>query len=196
MFSTLTSTDLALIAFAYLLGSVPSAIVVSRVFNLQDPRRHGSGNPGATNMLRTGHRTAAILTLIGDLAKGYLPVYVAIQLELQSINIGLVGLAAIIGHLLPIFYQFRGGKGVATSLGACLGFSLYLGLAQMICWVIVVGLSRTSSIAALTTALVTPALGFFLAPQYSLACLLIALLMFYRHRSNLQNLLKGNEHRL
>ncbi|MEH6812828.1 MAG: glycerol-3-phosphate 1-O-acyltransferase PlsY [Motiliproteus sp.] len=196
MFSTLTSTDLALIAFAYLLGSVPSAIVVSRVFNLQDPRRHGSGNPGATNMLRTGHRTAAILTLIGDLAKGYLPVYVAIQLELQSINIGLVGLAAIIGHLLPIFYQFRGGKGVATSLGACLGFSLYLGLAQMVCWVIVAGVSRTSSIAALTTALVTPVLGFFLAPQYSLACLLVALLMIYRHRSNLQNLLKGNEHRL
>ncbi len=152
MFSTLTSTDLTLIAFAYLIGSVSSAIMVSRMFNLQDPRNHGSCNPGATNMLRTGHRTAAILTLTGDLAKGYLPVYLAIQLQLHPLSIGLVGLAAVMGHLLPVYFQFRGGKGVATSLGVCLGFSVLLGLAQMFCWLTVAWLFRTSSIAALSTA--------------------------------------------
>lgn len=196
MFSTLTSTDLTLIAFAYILGSVSSAILVSRIFKLKDPRQHGSGNPGSTNMLRTGHRTAAILTLIGDITKGYLPVYLAFRLELQPSSIGLIGLAAILGHLLPLFFQFRGGKGVATSLGACLGFSLSLGAAQIICWLSVAWLFKTSSIAALMTALLTPALCFLLAPQFTLPGIIIALLMIYRHRSNLQNLLKGKEHRL
>ncbi|MCW8886688.1 MAG: glycerol-3-phosphate 1-O-acyltransferase PlsY [Motiliproteus sp.] len=196
MFHTLTSTDLLAITFAYLLGSISSAVLVSRLFALEDPRRHGSGNPGATNMLRTGNRTAALLTLFGDLTKGYIAVYLAVQLELSNTAVGLVALAAVIGHLLPLFFKFKGGKGVATTLGVCLAFSPWLGLSQILIWLPVAALSRTSSVAALATALMTPLLSYWLIPSQTIICTSIAALMIARHHRNLKNLINGQEHRL
>ncbi len=196
MLSTFTSTDLLLIAAAYLLGSVSSAILVGRLLGLGDPRAQGSGNPGATNMLRTGNRLAAGLTLSGDLLKGYLPVYLASQLQLSSVSIGLIGMAAVLGHLFPLFFQFRGGKGVATTLGVCLGFSLPLGLLQISCWLLTLALFRISSVAALVTALLTPLLCYWLVADLLWITSLICLLVVYRHRRNLINLLQGQETRL
>ncbi len=191
-----TSTDLLLIAGAYLLGSVSSAILVSRLLGLDDPRAHGSGNPGATNMLRTGHKPAAMFTLCGDMLKGYAPVWLATQLNLSATSVGLVGLAAVIGHLFPLFFQFRGGKGVATTLGVCLAFSPWLGLCQISSWLLLTLIFRISSLSALVTAILTPLFCYWLAPTWLLVCSLICLLMIIRHRSNLISLLHGREHRL
>ncbi|OMH32149.1 glycerol-3-phosphate 1-O-acyltransferase PlsY [Motiliproteus sp. MSK22-1] len=196
MLSTFASTDLILVTLAYLLGSISSAILFGRLLGFGDPRLQGSGNPGATNMLRTGSRLAAILTLFGDTLKGYLPVLLAIQLSLSPLSIGLVGLAAFIGHLFPVFFQFRGGKGVATALGVFLGFDLLLGIIQLLCWLTVLAIFRISSLAAIATALITPVLCYWLLPDYLSVCGFICLLLIFRHRTNLISLVKGTEHQL
>ena len=187
---------------AYLLGSVSFAIVVSRLFRLEDPRTFGSGNPGATNVLRTGNKLAATLTLLGDCAKGWLAVALAVyfseRLQLDSVGIALIAFAVFAGHLWPVFFRFKGGKGVATALGVLLGLNPVLGIATLVTWLIVARATRYSSVAALVAAVFAPfyyALLFGVHPEW-LAILIMSALLVYRHRGNIANLLAGKESRI
>ena len=193
-----------LIPVAYLLGSISFAVVVSRVMGLPDPYTHGSKNPGATNVLRTGNKVAAALTLIGDAAKGWLAVTIA-RIVLgdpsqTSVNIllGLVAIAVFVGHLYPIFHRFKGGKGVATAAGILFAINWALGLATLGTWLIVAVFMRYSSLAALCAAVFAPIYFTFLfgLQPMGLAILIMSALLIYRHRSNIQNLLNGTETRL
>lgn len=190
--------DIALLLAAYLLGSIATAIVVSRMLGLPDPRTIGSGNPGATNVLRSGNRKAALATLLGDLSKGLVPVLIARALELSDAAIMLTGLAAIIGHIFPIFFRFKGGKGVATALGVLLGISPLLGLLTLAAWLLVAITLRYSSLAALVASLMAPiltwALGMDLA--YIIGVAGMSALLIYRHRANIQRLMSGTESRI
>lgn len=186
------------IVFAYLLGSLSFAVLVSRAFGLPDPRTHGSGNPGATNMLRTGRKGAALLTLLGDLAKGWLAVWLVAWAAQRGLVAGWASLAAalavLLGHMYPVFFGFRGGKGVATALGVLLAMSPVLGLAVAGVWLAVFALLRISSLAALTAALAAPLLGWWwLGPQQAWALLGLAALIIWRHRANIRRLLAGEE---
>ncbi len=180
---------------AYLLGSLATAIFVSRALRLPDPRRAGSNNPGATNVLRLGGKKAAALTLLGDLLKGLLPVLAARLVGFPAWGFALVALATFLGHLYPLYFRFRGGKGVATTLGILLALSPYLGLASLAVWLLVFAASRVSSLAALVATLSTPIFAWFLLPQESLRLLVIvlALWVLWRHRSNIRRLLGGKE---
>jgi glycerol-3-phosphate acyltransferase PlsY len=187
---------------AYLLGSVSFAVLVSKIFRLDDPRTYGSKNPGATNVLRSGNKLAAVLTLLGDCAKGWLAVWLAIrfdqQLGLGDAGIAAVALAVFVGHLWPVFFRFNGGKGVATALGVLLGLNPILGLATLITWLVVVYAFRYSSLAALIAALFAP---FYYALLFGtdiklLAVLVMSALLIYRHGKNIGNLLAGKESRL
>ncbi len=187
---------------AYLIGSVSFAVVVSRAFSLPDPHSYGSGNPGATNVLRTGNKLAAALTLAGDALKGVLAVLMARALSGEDGATGLVvplaALAAFAGHLFPVFHGFRGGKGVATAAGVLLALNLWLGLGTLATWLIIAVFFRISSLAALVAALSAPFLAFGL---YGLApvtaCMVpIALLLMLRHRANIARLLAGTEPRI
>lgn len=188
-------TQAAFILLAYLLGSISFGILVSRAFGLPDPRTVGSGNPGATNVLRSGKKLPAILTLLGDAAKGWLAVFLAQHYGLQDGYICLVGLAAFIGHLYPVFCGFKGGKGVATALGVLLAFSGCLGLSVLIVWAIAFIIWRYSSLAALIAAGIAPISAWFLLPYkgYAATALILALLLIWRHTSNIQKLLDGSE---
>ena len=193
-----------LIPLAYLLGSISFAVVVSRAMGLPDPYTHGSKNPGATNVLRTGNKVAAALTLIGDAAKGWLAVTLARAVlgdpSQASVNIllGLVAIAVFIGHLYPIFHRFRGGKGVATAAGILFAINWALGLATLGTWLIVAVFMRYSSLAALCAAVFAPIYFTFLfgVQLMGLAILIMSALLIYRHRSNIRNLLNGTETRL
>lgn len=187
---------------AYLLGSVSFAVLVSKVFRLADPRTYGSKNPGATNVLRSGNKLAAVLTLLGDCAKGWLAVWLAIKFD-QQLGLGDAGIAAIalgvfVGHLWPVFFRFAGGKGVATALGVLLGLNPILGLATLITWLVVAYAFRYSSLAALLSALFAP---FYYTLLFGtdiklLAVLVMSGLLIYRHSKNIGNLLAGKESRL
>ncbi len=193
-----------LIPVAYLLGSISFAVAVSRAMGLPDPYTHGSKNPGATNVLRTGNRVAAALTLIGDSAKGWVAVTMARGVlgdpSQESVNIlvGLVALAVFVGHLYPVFHRFKGGKGVATACGILFAISGVLGLATLGTWLIVAIFMRYSSLAALCAAVFAPLYFTFLfgAQPMGLAILAMSLLLIYRHRSNIRNLMNGTETRL
>jgi glycerol-3-phosphate acyltransferase PlsY len=187
---------------AYLLGSVSFAIVVSKVFRLADPRTFGSGNPGATNVLRTGNKLAAALTLLGDCVKGVIPVALAVyydeQLGLGDAGVAVVSFAVFAGHLWPLFFRFKGGKGVATALGVLLGLQPVLGIATLITWVVIAYAFRYSSLAALISALFAP---FYYTLLFGLdakgfAVLLMSALLIWRHRKNIGNLLSGKESRI
>ena len=189
------------IVVAYLIGSLSFAVIVSRLFGLPDPRKHGSGNPGATNMLRTGRKSAAALTLIGDMAKGGLAVYLAryfgAQYGMEMVATYGAAVAVFLGHLYPVFFSFKGGKGVATALGVLLAISPWLGLATLASWLIVFSLTRISSLAALTAATLAPILGAYLiggALPVAALCIISALI-FWRHRANIRRLLAGEEGR-
>ncbi len=184
------------IVIAYLLGSLSTAILVSKVMGLPDPRTTGSGNPGATNVLRTGGKKAAILTLLGDVAKGWLPVFVVLQLDLfPGWAVGLVGLAAFLGHLFPAFYQFRGGKGVATALGVILALHPLSGALTVLTWLLVAAIGRYSSLAALVAAALAPIylVLFGIDPWIVTAVAAMAVLLFIRHDSNIRRLMRGEE---
>ena len=187
----------AFIAAAYLLGSISFGILISRAFGLPDPRTVGSGNPGATNVLRSGKKLAATLTLLGDMAKGWLAVWLALHYGMLMWVVSAVGIAVIWGHLYPIFYGFKGGKGVATALGVMLAISLWLGLAAVITWALVFAVSRYSSLASIAAATLAPIYAYFLlgAPykDYVWMTLALSLLLIWRHRSNIQKLLAGSE---
>jgi glycerol-3-phosphate acyltransferase PlsY len=191
-------TSLLLISMAYLLGSLSTAVLVSKAFGLPDPREQGSGNPGATNVLRLGGKKAAILTLLGDALKGFVPVVVANLMGMNPLIVGLVGLAAFLGHLYPVFFGFKGGKGVATALGVMSGFFWGLGLAVLATWIGVAALTRYSSLAALVAAALAPLYVWFMLGHLalSLLTLLLAALLFWRHRANIQRLIHGEESRI
>ena len=193
-----------LIPLAYLLGSVSFAVVVSKAMGLPDPYTHGSKNPGATNVLRTGNKLAAVLTLLGDAAKGWVAVTIARVVlgdpasESNNMLLGLVTIAVFLGHLYPIFHGFKGGKGVATAAGILFAISWVLGLATLGTWLIVAFFMRYSSLAALSAATFAPLYFTFLfgVQPMSLAILVMSLLLIYRHRSNIRNLMNGTETRL
>lgn len=187
---------------AYLLGSVSFAVVVSRLFGLADPRSYGSGNPGATNVLRSGSKAAAIVTLIGDAAKGAVAVWLVRHFGpgfgVGELGVALAGLAVFIGHLYPVFFGFRGGKGVATYLGALLALSGWAGLAACGTWLLVALLLRYSSLASLCAAVIAPVvLWFFTASAgVSVVVAVMSALMIERHRQNIANLRAGKERRI
>jgi len=179
---------------AYCIGSISSAVLVSRGLHLPDPRTAGSQNPGTTNVLRLGGKKAAILTLLGDALKGFLAVFTASYFDLSDTVIGFVSIAVVLGHLYPVFFKFKGGKGVATALGVAFGLSGSIGLLFLVTWGIVVGIFRISSLGALVTAFLAPFYVFFIKDTtLALAMLIISLLIFWRHRSNIQRLIKGIE---
>ncbi len=193
-----------LIPLAYALGSISFAVVVSKAMGLPDPYTHGSKNPGATNVLRTGNKLAAVLTLLGDAAKGWVAVTIARAVlgdpasESNNLLLGLVTIAVFLGHLYPIFHGFKGGKGVATAAGILFAISWVLGLATLGTWLIVAFFLRYSSLAALSAATFAPLYFTFLfgLQPMGLAILVMSLLLIYRHRSNIRNLMNGTETRL
>jgi glycerol-3-phosphate acyltransferase PlsY len=195
------NTLLAMLA-AYLLGSISFAVVVSKMFRLSDPRTYGSKNPGATNVLRSGNKAAAVLTLLGDGAKGWLAVWLTVkfgdQFGLGDTAVALVTLAVFLGHLWPVFFKFVGGKGVATALGVLLGINPWLGLATLVTWLVIVYAFRYSSLGALIAAIFAPfyyGLLFGSDPKL-LAIFVMSGLLIYRHGANIGNLMQGKESRL
>ncbi len=190
--------DYFLPPLAYCFGSVSSAIIVCRLMGLTDPRSTGSHNPGATNVLRIGGKKAAVITLISDVLKGLIPVLVARELTASALTVALVGMAAFLGHLYPLFYRFKGGKGVATACGVYLGASGVLILILFIVWMTVAVLFRYSSLAALTAATLAPLIVLWLLPDPWLLVmsLIIAALLFWRHRENITRLLAGTESKI
>jgi glycerol-3-phosphate acyltransferase PlsY len=189
----------AVIVAAYLIGSVSFAVVVSKLCGLPDPHSYGSGNPGATNVLRTGNKAAALLTLFGDGVKGFAAVAIAYHLGASwgdaSLATAGAAVAVFIGHLYPVFHRFAGGKGVSTAAGIAFGLSWQLGLAALVVWLAVAFAFRFSSLAAIVAAIATPPLGFYFLGNGPEACALIpiALLLLWRHRGNIRKLLAGNE---
>ena len=190
-------TALAIVA-AYLLGSVPFAMIASKVFGLADPRTYGSGNPGATNVLRSGNKKAALFTLIGDALKGAVAVIVAQQLGFTNTQIGLVALAVFIGHLYPIFLKFKGGKGVATAAGVLLALNPLLGLAVAGTWIFVAFVSRYSSLAAVLAAVLAPVYQVLMhgGNGTTLVVGIIAMALIGKHWQNLQRLMAGQESKI
>lgn len=187
-----------LVPAAYLLGSVSSAVIVSRLFSLPDPREEGSKNPGATNVLRLGGKKAAIITLLGDALKGLIPVLIAKALNAGPEVVGLVGLSAFVGHLFPVFFGFKGGKGVATALGVLSGFGWLVGLSVLATWIAVAYVSRFSSLAALVAAVLAPGYVWLWVGSPVLAGItgVMTGLLLWRHESNIKRLLKGEESRI
>ena len=187
---------------AYLVGSISFAIISSKLFSLPDPRSYGTGNPGATNVLRSGRKAAAALTLFGDAAKGWLAVFVAMQFatpdEQGAVLIAAVALAVFIGHLFPVFLRFKGGKGVATALGVLLALNVWLGLCVFVTWLVVAFAFRYSSLAALTASAGAPvyAMAINLPLEWVLATGIMSLLLFWRHKKNIKNLLAGTEEKI
>ena len=186
---------LAVVA-AYLLGSISFAIVVSRAMRLPDPRSYGSGNPGATNVLRTGKKLAAVLTLAGDAGKGFLAVLLAVLYLPEAAPLAAV--AVFLGHLYPVFYRFKGGKGVATAAGVLLGLDPWLGLGTIATWVVIAVFFRYSSLAALISALFAPLFAWFisLSDLHVAVVTIIAALLIWRHRENIARLAAGQETRI
>ena len=189
------------VLMAYLIGSISFAVVVSKLMGLPDPHSYGSGNPGATNVLRTGSKAAAVLTLLGDAAKGYVAVILArvlVGVDIDSWVLPTVTVAAFLGHVFPVFHGFKGGKGVATALGILLAINWVLGLTTLSTWLIVAVFLRYSSLAALIAALFAPVYFVFLfgIQPMALAIFLMSALLIWRHRSNIKNLLNGTEGRL
>jgi len=190
---------IGLVIAAYLLGSVSSAIVVCRLLGLPDPRTRGSGNPGATNVLRVGGKKAAAVTLVGDMLKGLVAVLIARWLGQGPHVLALAGLAAFFGHLYPVFFGFKGGKGVATALGVLFGFSWLAGLATAASWLLVAATLRISSVSALTAMALAPIYVWWLTGErhwLAAASVVMTAVMFWRHRQNIVNLLQCKESRI
>ncbi len=184
---------------AYLIGSISFAVLASKAFGLPDPRTFGSKNPGATNVLRTGKKLAAAVTLLGDGAKGWLAVFLALKLApvygLDETAVAASAIAVFLGHAYPVFFGFHGGKGVATALGILLAFNPWLGLATLATWLLAAYMWRISSLSALIAAALAPLYGWVLLQSGMLkaAVLLVSLLLIWRHKSNIRNLLSGKE---
>ena len=194
--------DALIVAGAYLIGSISFAVLVSRLFSLPDPHTYGSKSPGATNVLRTGNKLAAALTLIGDAGKGLVAVVLAKAITGEDIGTSLVvplaGLAAFVGHLFPVFHRFQGGKGVATAAGVLVGYDVWLGAGTLATWLIIAIFFRISSFAAIVAAVFAPVFAFWLFGVRPLmwVTIPIALLVMVRHRANIERLLAGTEPRI
>ncbi len=195
------------VVLAYLIGSLSFAVVVSRLMGLADPRSYGSNNPGATNVLRSGNKLAALLTLLLDAVKGWLPVYAVVHFGaaygLGQGSVAMVALAAFLGHVWPVFFRFQGGKGVATAAGVLFGIEPLLGLATMCTWLIVAFFSRYSSLAALASAVFAPAYYFlghrlvwYADDAVLLAAVAMSAMLIWRHQSNIGKLMRGEESRI
>ncbi|MDP2227436.1 MAG: glycerol-3-phosphate 1-O-acyltransferase PlsY [Moraxellaceae bacterium] len=180
---------------AYLLGSVSTAIIVCRLLGLPDPRTEGSHNPGTTNVLRLGGKGPAVLTLIGDMLKGVVPVLIALHFKLEPAVVSAVGLAAFLGHLYPVFFRFEGGKGVATALGVLVALHWPLGLAVMGLWVVAFAATRISSLGAIVGFVAAPFMAWQMVPAYMLGIVGMSLLLLARHKPNIIALAKGEERR-
>ena len=187
--------DYIFIIASYLIGSLSSAIIVCKIMGLPDPRNEGSGNPGATNVLRFGGKKAAAITLTGDMVKGLIPVLIVKTLGANALVVSLVGLASFLGHLYPVFFQFKGGKGVATMLGVMFGFSWWIGLATAGTWLFMAKIVKISSLSALVaTALAPVYVWYWFNTTASIAVTVVmTVILFWRHRSNITNLVKGTE---
>ena len=184
-----------LTVFSYLIGSANSSIILSRIFKIQDPRNYGSKNPGATNILRTGNKILAATILVIDILKGFLPVLIAYYFFENKFYIQIIGIIAVIGHIFPIFYSFRGGKGVATALGGVLGFDLVLGLICLITWLITAYLFRYSALSAIVTFTFLPIYSWFSYESLAITSLYLALsiVVIYKHKKNIKNLINNEE---
>ena len=182
----------------YLAGSIPFAVVVSRVMGLADPRTYGSGNIGATNVLRSGHRIAALLTLVGDAGKGWAAVLVARMLGADDVLLAVVAVAAFLGHVFPVWLRFRGGKGVATAAGVLIALDWRMGLAVIVAWLTIAVVSRYSSLAAIVAAVFAPVAAWYfgVSPAVLAAVAVMSVVLIARHRANIAKLLRGEESRI
>lgn len=199
----MTTIAFAFVLAAYLIGSLSFAVIVSRAMGMADPRSYGSGNPGATNVLRSGKKLAAVLTLLGDGLKGWVAVALAAhfapQYGLGEQVIAICAIAVLVGHMWPVFFGFKGGKGVATAVGVLFGFNLWLALAAVATWLFVALVLRISSLSALIAAVLSPVYAFFILGPHSVyfgTCIVIAFLVVRRHKSNILNLLGGQESKI
>ncbi|VAW69178.1 Acyl-phosphate:glycerol-3-phosphate O-acyltransferase PlsY (EC 2.3.1.n3) [hydrothermal vent metagenome] len=189
---------IAFALFSYLLGSVSTAIITCKLMGIADPRTVGSNNPGATNVLREGGKKAAIITLLGDMIKGLIPVLIAVITDMPENIIAAAGLAAFLGHLYPLYYGFQGGKGVATIIGVLMGIHWQLGLATIGIWLAMAFTLRYSSLSALVAASSAPALAWYITQSNMITAsvTIMAALLIWRHRSNIQNLIAGKENKI
>lgn len=187
--------DIIMIIAAYLMGSLSAAILVSKIMGLPDPRTDGSKNPGATNVLRLGSKKGAALTLLGDMLKGLIPILIAHALNMNYQVIALTAFAAFLGHLYPVFFGFKGGKGVATALGVFIGIHWLLGLAVIATWLIVAFITRYSSLSALVACGLAPVYVYYITGSQELVIMnvILSAILYWRHRGNIRNLLNGTE---
>ena len=190
--------EAAFIVAAYLLGSLSSAIIVCRLMGLPDPRTVGSGNPGATNVLRLGGKKAAAITLFGDMLKGFVPTLAAVLAGLAPAVVALVALAAFLGHLYPLFFRFQGGKGVATALGVLLGFHWMVGGATVATWLVTAAITRISSLSALVAMALAPGYIWWVSGAWepTAAMALMTVMLYWRHRENIRRILSGEEKKI
>ncbi|MEW8254343.1 MAG: glycerol-3-phosphate 1-O-acyltransferase PlsY [Candidatus Thiodiazotropha taylori] len=188
----------SIVVIAYLLGSISSAIIVCRLMGLPDPRSQGSNNPGATNVLRIGGKKAAAITLFGDMVKGLIPMLIAHLFDAPPLYLALTGLAAFLGHLYPVFFSFKGGKGVATALGVQFGLHWGVGLAVALVWLFTAKVVNISSLSALISMALAPVIVWLIwpAPELIVMQIVISAILFWRHRSNITNLISGAEDKI
>ncbi|MEP1444801.1 MAG: glycerol-3-phosphate 1-O-acyltransferase PlsY [Paraglaciecola sp.] len=192
----MTALTILIFACTYLVGSISSAILVCRLFKLGDPRAQGSGNPGATNVLRLGGKLPAIFVLTFDVLKGTVPVWASYYLGLEPINLAFVAVMACLGHMYPLFFGFSGGKAVATAFGAILPLGLDLAAILIVTWVIVARLTHYSSLAAIVAVSLAPFFTWLLKPEYSFPVAILSLLIVLRHKDNIIRLLRGRESKI
>ncbi len=181
---------------AYLMGSISSAVLICKLWRLPDPRLNGSKNPGATNVLRLGGKLPAVLVLMADILKGTIPVWTGYFLKIEPTWLGIIAVAACLGHIFPVFFHFKGGKGVATALGAIAPIGFTLMLALIATWLAIATLSGYSSVAAIVTAVLAPVYTYFIKPIYTLPVSFLTILIVVRHKDNILRLLKGQEPKL
>jgi len=195
---TLEPVYLLYALFGYLFGSISTAIITCKLMRLQDPRSVGSNNPGATNVLRHGGKKAAIITLLGDMLKGFIPVFVVQQFSTDVLAFALVGTGAFLGHLYPLYFRFKGGKGVATFYGVLLGFDWLTGVSALLVWLGMAALFRISSLSALVSALTAPAIVWYFTQSKILivTTALLTLFIYWKHRTNIQDILQGKEEKI
>jgi glycerol-3-phosphate acyltransferase PlsY len=186
------------VIISYLIGSISSAILVCKLMGLSDPRTQGSGNPGATNVLRLGGKKAAGITLLGDLLKGFIPVLIGTWLGFNALTLALIAFAAFLGHLFPVFFRFKGGKGVATALGCLLALSWPAGLCWIATWFVVALCFRYSSLASLSASILMPFYMQYFTRNFTYTCVIAAMsvMLIWRHEGNIRKLLRGEENQL
>ncbi len=188
--------DAVAIVIAYLLGSINCAIIICKLAKKQDPREQGSGNPGASNVLRVAGKPYAIATLIGDALKGFIAVFIGMLFGTHGFMLSVVALAAVLGHMYPLYFRFQGGKGVATSLGCYFALAPAIGGVALVIWIVLAALFRYASLASLAACVVAPFIALAIYPPYFVGLVLIALIVIWRHRGNIDRLRRGTESKL